>query len=77
MSRTVQGSDCRWWGVGWVSQEEYNRLTVRIELQADFFAGVWAHHTQKVKQVLETFRRGFETGDLNQGDTFRVSESQL
>jgi predicted metalloprotease len=79
----------------------------------------WAHHTQKVKQVLETgdleealqaasaigddniqrqsqgyvvpdsfthgtsqqrvrwFRRGFETGDLNQGDTFRVSESQL
>jgi len=104
---------------GQVSQEEYNRLSVRIELQADFFAGVWAHHTQKVKQVLEPgdleealqaasaigddniqrqsqgyvvpdsfthgtsqqrvrwFRRGFETGDLNQGDTFSVSESQL
>jgi predicted metalloprotease len=30
-----------------------NRLSVRIELQADFFAGVWAHHAQKTKQILE------------------------
>ncbi len=104
---------------GRVSEEEMNRLSVRLELQADFFAGVWAHYTQKAKQVLESgdleealnaasaigddriqkqsqgyvvpdsfthgtsqqrvrwFRRGFETGDLNQGDTFSSSESQL
>ncbi len=29
------------------------------------------------QQRVRWFRRGFETGDLNQGDTFRVSESQL
>lgn len=38
---------------GRVSQEEFNRLSVRLELQADFLAGVWAHHTQRAKQVLE------------------------
>jgi len=85
---------------------------VRLELQADFLAGVWAHHAQASKQILEPgdmeealnaaaaigddrlqmgsqgyitpdsfthgssaqrlrwFRRGFETGDLAQGDTF-------
>jgi len=97
---------------GRVSQEEYNRLSVRLELQADFFAGVWAHHAEDAKQILEAgdieealsaasaigddrlqreaigtvtpdsfthgtsaqrvrwFRKGFETGDLSQGDTF-------
>ncbi|MEZ6015292.1 MAG: neutral zinc metallopeptidase [Planctomycetota bacterium] len=36
-----------------VSETEANRLSVRLELQADFLAGVWAHHTQKQKRVLE------------------------
>ena len=95
-----------------MSEREFNELSVRLELQADFFAGVWAHHAQKMKQVLEPgdieealnaasaigddrlqrrstgtvtpdsfthgtseqrvrwFRRGFETGDMSQGDTF-------
>lgn len=99
-----------------VSSEEYNQLSVRLELQADFFAGVWAHHGQKNKQFLDPgdieealrcagaigddrlqmqaqgyvvpesfthgtakqraawFRRGFETGDINQGDTFRLPD---
>lgn len=97
---------------GRVSEEEYNALSVRLELQADFFAGVWAHHAQRKFDMLERgdieealraasaigddaiqkrsrgyvvpesfthgtsaqrvkwFRRGFETGDLSQGDTF-------
>jgi predicted metalloprotease len=98
-----------------VSEAEANQLSVRLELQADFYAGVWAHHSQRTKQVLEPgdleealraasaigddrlqrqsqgyvvpdsfthgtseqrvrwFRRGFETGDLAQGDTFKVA----
>jgi hypothetical protein len=97
---------------GRVSDEEYNALSVRLELQADFLAGVWAHHAQRAKQVLEAgdleealnaasaigddrmqrqaqgyvvpesfthgtseqrmrwFRKGYETGDIRQGDTF-------
>jgi uncharacterized protein len=38
---------------GKVSQVEFNGLSVRLELQADCFAGVWAHHAQKSRQILE------------------------
>ncbi len=35
------------------SQTEANRLSVALELQADFYAGVWAHYNQQMKQVME------------------------
>jgi uncharacterized protein len=101
---------------GRVSQSEYNQLSVRLELQADFLAGVWARYTDRVKHVVEAgdieeamraasavgddrlqsrsrgyvvpdsfthgtseqrarwFRRGYETGDIRQGDTFNARD---
>ena len=32
-----------------VSEEEYNKLSVKLELQADFFAGIWAHDARNLK----------------------------
>jgi uncharacterized protein len=96
-----------------VSEEQNNDLSVRLELQADFLAGVWAHYAkQKGKlepgdveealgaasavgddrlqkeaqgyvvpdsfthgtseQRIRWFRKGFETGDIRQGDTFSI-----
>ncbi len=99
---------------GRLSDREYNQLSVRLELQADFLAGYWANHAQEMNDILERgdigealnaanaigddrlqrqsqgrvvpdafthgtseqrmrwFRRGFETGDLSQGDTFNT-----
>ncbi|MCE9641011.1 MAG: neutral zinc metallopeptidase [Betaproteobacteria bacterium] len=38
---------------GRVSPEAYNALSVRLELQADCFAGVWANHTEQSKHFLD------------------------
>lgn len=99
-----------------LSEKEFNKMSVRMELQADFFAGVWAHHAQRMKNLLDErdiedglraasaigddtlqrqsqghvvpdafthgtsaqrvrwFRKGWDTGDINQGDTFNASQ---
>jgi uncharacterized protein len=43
-----------------LGEQEFNRYSVRLELQADFLAGVWAHHLQRMRDVLEP-------GDIEEG----------
>jgi uncharacterized protein len=99
-----------------MGKQDRNEISVRLELQADFYAGVWAHDDQKMKQVFDDkdirdglnaasaigddrlqkqsrgyvvpesfthgtsaqrmrwFKRGLETGDIRQGDTFKTAE---
>lgn len=42
------------------SRTQSNQLSVRMELQADCYAGVWAHHTERMQQVLDK-------GDIEEG----------
>lgn len=43
-----------------VSKTESNQISVRLELQADFYAGVWAHNDNKMFNSLED-------GDVEEG----------
>jgi predicted metalloprotease len=54
ISEKVQAARAR------AGQAQANRLSVRLELQADCFAGVWAHHAEKRGHILEA-------GDLEEG----------
>jgi predicted metalloprotease len=36
-----------------MSEAQYNQVSVRVELQADCFAGIWAHHANRSRQILE------------------------
>jgi len=45
---------------GRVSEAEYNNWSVRLELQADFYAGLWAHHADRMRKILES-------GDIEEG----------
>lgn len=38
---------------GQLSEEEYNQLSVKLELQADFLAGVWAHYAKDGRDFIE------------------------
>lgn len=103
---------------GKVAETEYNRYLKRLELQADYYAGVWAHYVQDMDyleegdieealnaasavgddriqeaaqgyvvpdsfthgtsdQRIRWFYKGFEAGDLENGDTFKLSENEL
>lgn len=96
-----------------LSERDYNKVQVMLELQADFYAGVWAHHANRLSDVqigyddiidgmraaeavgddrlqmqaqgrvvpeafthgtseqrAYWFKKGFDTGDIRQGDTF-------
>ena len=62
---------------GRVSRQQYNQLSVRLELQADFLAGVWANHAHRLNNILEK-------GDVEEamraahaiGDDFIQKQSQ-
>lgn len=59
-----------------LSEEEYNKLSVRLELQADFYAGVWAHHAQSLNALDEQDIREAVTAADAIGDDKLQQQSQ-
>lgn len=102
-----------------LNEKESNKISVRLELQADYFAGVWAHHDNAMFNSLEAgdvdegmavaskigddylqkqaygytvpdafnhgtsaqrsrwLKKGIQSGDINQGDTFSMDYDRL
>jgi len=102
-----------------LSERDYNRYSVMAELQADFYAGLWAHYANRMDTILEEgdieealnaanaigddmlqkrsqghvvpdafthgtsaqrmywFKKGWSSGDINQGNTFKDESLSL
>jgi len=102
-----------------MNKTDANRVSVRIELQADFYAGLWGHYESQMfgsiedgdlmeaincasvigddylqkksqgyampesfthgtaQQRMRWLKKGLQTGDIRQGNTFELSDSQL
>ena len=102
-----------------MNKTDANRVSVRIELQADFYAGIWGHYESQLfgsledgdlmeaincaskigddylqkkaqgyampesfthgtaQQRMRWLKKGLQTGDIRQGNTFELSDNQL
>ena len=58
-------------------KEESNQLSVRLELQADYLAGVWAHHAQASKQILEAGDVGSAMTAANQIGDDKLTQGRV
>jgi len=56
---------------------EANELSVRLELQADYLAGVWAHHAQASKQILEAGDIASATTAANQIGDDKLTQGRV